>query len=146
MLRTRFPFYRNVDPFREVSRLHSEMNRLFENTLGGTPQTYPAMNVWTNDEGAVITAELPGTNPDEIDISVSGSSVTLSGSRKAEELPEGVRFNRRERFVGEFSRSFELPFNVEADEVEAIFQKGVLQISLPRAEAEKPKRIAVAVA
>jgi HSP20 family protein len=146
MFRTRFPFYRNVDPFREVSRLQNEMNRLFEGTLGGTPQAYPPMNVWTNDEGAVLTAELPGVDPETIDISVTGNAVTVNGIREAAELPDGVKFNRQERFAGKFSRSFELPFNVESDKVDAVFQKGILQLSLPRAEAEKPRRITVKAA
>jgi HSP20 family protein len=104
------------------------------------------MNVWTNEESAVITAELPGVNSEEIDISVVGDTLTLSGNRQLEELGEGDKYHRRERSYGKFTRTFELPFLVEADKVEAVFEKGVLHISLPRAEADKPKKIAVKTA
>jgi len=68
---------------------------------------------------------------------------TLRGSRQPEEVGEGVTFHRRERRFGSFTRTFRLPFDVDADKVEARFQNGVLSITLPRAEADKPKKIAV---
>jgi HSP20 family protein len=104
------------------------------------------MNVWTNEEGVVVTAELPGVEPDEIDVSVVGDTLTLTGSRRPFELKEGEKYHRRERGFGRFTRTFQLPFQVEADQVEAIFEKGVLHISLPRAEVDKPKKIAIKAA
>jgi HSP20 family protein len=101
------------------------------------------MNVWRNEEGVVITAELPGLKPEDIDISVVGDTLTLTGSRQAEELGENVKYHRRERGSGKFTRTFQLPFGVEADKVEATFEKGLLHIFLPRAEAEKPRKITV---
>jgi len=139
-----------VSPWREMERLQQEVNRLFSDTFSTSDvrpaPSYPAMNIWTNAEGAVITAELPGVDPEEIDISVVGDVLTLSGSRQSDELKEGEKYHRRERSYGQFRRTFQLPFNVEADKVEAIFEKGVLHLSLPRAEAEKPKKIAVKTA
>jgi HSP20 family protein len=123
------------------------MNSLFATSLerpeirGGT--TYPAMNVWADEDGVIVTAELPGFDPEEIDISVVGETLTLKGSREPVELQEGATYHRRERGYGTFSRAFRLPFEVESDKVEAVFEKGMLQISLPRAEAEKPKKITV---
>lgn len=137
-------------PWQEMDRLQREMNRLFSDSFslagGRTAPNYPAINVWANEESAVITAELPGVNSEEIDISVVGDTLTLSGNRHLEELGEGDKYHRRERSYGQFTRTFELPFLVEADEVEAVFEKGVLHISLPRAEADKPKKIAVKTA
>jgi HSP20 family protein len=137
-------------PWQEMERLQREMNHLFSDSFslagGRTGSSYPAMNVWTNEEGAVITAELPGVNPEEVDISVVGDTLTLSGNRQPEELGEGDKYHRRERSYGKFTRTFELPFLVEADKVEAVFEKGVLHISLPRAEADKPKKIAIKTA
>jgi HSP20 family protein len=104
---------------------------------------YPAMNVWTNEDGAAITAELPGVNPEDIDISVVGDTLTLSGNRQPEELGDGDTYHRRERGYGQFTRTFQLPFPVEVDQTEAVFEKGVLHLSLPRAEADKPKKISV---
>jgi HSP20 family protein len=133
-----------------MERLQREVNRLFSDSFslagGRTAPSYPAMNVWTNEEGAVITAELPGVNPEDIDISVVGDTLTLAGNRKPDELQEGERYHRRERSYGRFSRTFQLPYQVEPDKVEAVFEKGVLQISLPRAEVDKPKKIAIKAA
>jgi len=105
------------------------------------PASYPAMNVWMNDEGVVVTAELPGCSPDNIDITVVGDTLTVKGKRTEEELPEGAVYHRRERSCGSFSRGFTLPFEVEASGVDATFEQGVLRITLPRAEADKPRRI-----
>lgn len=137
-------------PWREMEQLRREMNRLFEDSFsiagGRTAPSYPAMNIWSNEEGAVLTAELPGLGPDDIDISVVGDTLTLTGERKAVELPEGAKYHRRERSFGKFTRTFQLPFNVEVDKVEAVFRNGILHLSLPRAEAEKPKKIAIKTA
>jgi HSP20 family protein len=133
-------------PWEEMERMRHEMNRLFSTMSSRrTAPSFPAMNVWTNQEGAVITAELPGLNADDIDISVVGDTLTLSGVRQAEEL-EGARYHRRERGYGKFTRTFQLPFPVEADKVQASFDKGVLYVSLPRAEADKPRKITVKAA
>jgi HSP20 family protein len=140
-------FGRTLSPWREMERLQRDMNRLFaglprERALSAAP-SYPAMNVWTNEEGAVVTAELPGCDPENIDISVQGETLTVHGSRQPDELQEGQVYHRRERGCGSFTRSFQLPFSVQADQVEATFSKGVLSISLPRAEADKRKKIAI---
>ena len=140
--------FRQPYNWREVDRLRRDMNRLFESSLPNVQRrrapTFPAINVWTNDrEGVVVTAELPGVNPDDIDISVTADTMTLSGERRAEEMAESAKYHRQERTYGKFSRTFQLPFTVDRDKVEAAVNNGVLQISLPRAAAEKPKQIAV---
>jgi HSP20 family protein len=126
------------------------MNRLFSgafsDTGGRTAPSYPAINVWTNNEGAVVTAELPGISPDDIDISVVGDTLTLTGYREPEKLQDGERYHRRERNFGKFTRTFQLPFKVEVDKIDAVFEKGILHISLPRAEEEMPKKITVKAA
>jgi HSP20 family protein len=135
--------YGFASPWQEMERMRREMNRLLSST--GTRRVapgYPAMNVWTNQDGAVVTAELPGLSPEDIDISVVGDTLTVRGSRQAEEL-DNVQYHRRERNYGKFSRTFQLPFQVEAGNVDASFEKGVLYISLPRAEADKPRKIEV---
>lgn len=144
MMRRQFG-YRS--PWREFERLQQEMNRVFaDNALSFGPRVtpdYPAMNIWANDETVILTAELPGLTPENIDISVVGESVTLSGERKPEMLSENDRYHRRERGFGKFKRTIQLPFPVDATKVEALFDKGVLQVSLPRAEADKPRKITV---
>lgn len=104
---------------------------------------FPATNVWVSEDNAVVTTEVPGIDPDALEISVVKNSLTLRGSRLAEELKDGESYHRRERWSGQFTKALELPFPVDAGKVEARFAKGILYISLPRAEADKPRRISV---
>ena len=141
--------YRVPSVWREMDRLQREMNRLFDDYYPARMRRapgYPAMNVWASDEGLLITAEVPGVKPGEIDVSVVGDTLTLSGDRKPDELDEGARYHRQERGYGNFTRSIQLPFPVDVKKVEAAFKNGVLNISLPRAEEDKPKKIAVKAA
>jgi len=109
----------------------------------GSVPSYPAMNVWTDQDGAVVTVELPGINPEEIEISVKNDTLALRGSRAPDEVQEGETYHRRERGSGSFTRSLQLPFQVASDKVAASYEKGVLSITLPRAEADKPKKITI---
>lgn len=132
--------------WRDMDRIQNEMNRLFEvyypNRMRSAP-AYPALNVWTSDEGLNVTAEVPGVRPEEIDIQVVGDTLTLSGTRKPEELTENARYHRQERGYGNFTRSLQLPFPVDVNKVEATFHNGVLMIAMPRTEEDKPRKIAV---
>jgi HSP20 family protein len=132
-----------------MERLRRDMNRLFAQMptgfAGDVGPTFPAMNVWTDEDGAVVTAELPGVVPDDIDISVVGDTLTLKGSRQPDEMEEEGTYHRRERRHGTFTRAFQLPFQIKPDRVEATFGDGVLQIALPRAEEDKPKKISIKV-
>lgn len=141
--------FRTPSVWQEMDRLQREMNRLFNDysSSGRRPATgYPALNVWTNPESAILTAELPGVSPDNLDINVVGETLTLSGEREPEQVPEEARYHRRERGFGRFSRTIQLPFQVDSGKVEARFDKGVLHVTLPRAEADKPKKIQVKTA
>ena len=141
------PFSRMYSPWREMERQQRDMNRLLAGTSRwpgwGSVPSYPAINVWTDQDGAVVTAELPGINPEDMDISVKNDTLTLRGSRVPDEVQEGETCHRRERGSGSFTRSLQLPFQVASDKVGASYQKGVLHITLPRAEADKPKKIAI---
>ena len=137
------PWYNFNTSWRDMEQLQREMNRFFASTEPATASTFPVMNVWTNEGGAVVTAEVPGVNAEALDIAVAGNTLKLSGSREAEKLPEGGQYHRRERTNGQFSRTFQFPFNINAAGIEAMFEKGVLHITLPRAEEEKPKKIHV---
>ena len=138
--------YRIPSTWREMNRLQQDMNRLFEEyspiRLRPAP-TYPAMNAWSSEAGMNITAEVPGVQPEDIDVSVVGDTLTLSGARKPDELKEGARYHRQERGYGSFNRSLQLPFQVNIKKVEASFKNGVLTVSLPRAEEDKPRKISV---
>jgi HSP20 family protein len=140
--------FRDPISWRDINRLRQDMDRLFESTVPRWPRQrsskFPAINVWTSqDDGIFITAELPGTLPEDVNISVTADKLVLSGTRKAEDTGGSTQYHRRERTYGDFNRSIQLPFPVNKDMVEARLQQGVLQISLPRAESEKPKQIVV---
>jgi len=146
----REPFARGLArggmPWQEMERLRRDLNRMVStlpNVDWRSAPGYPAMNVWINEESAVVTAELPGVNPEDLDIAVVGDTLTLTGDRAPEELNDGDTYHRRERKCGKFTRAFQLPFHVDGSKVEAVFEKGVLQITLPRAEADKPKKITI---
>jgi HSP20 family protein len=136
-------FGRAFDPWRELTRLQDEVNRVFTGTLEARTGWTPALNVWTSDDGAVLRATLPGYDPAKIDISVLGDSVTITGKREPSEPRKDVTYHRRERELGGFSRTMQLPFRIEADEVKADFKNGILELRLPRAHADRPRRIAV---
>ena len=132
--------------WQEMDQLQREMNRLFDSTSKGrvfNSPSYPAINIWTNEDGQVISAEMPGVHPDDIDIDVTGDALSISGERKPDEVAKDAYYHRRERSYGLFSRTVQLPFMVDTNKVEASFENGVLLINLPRAEADKPKKIAI---
>lgn len=130
---------RFFDPWSEFERI----SRALSDWRSVATPEFPAVNMWVSDEEAVITTEIPGINGETIDISLVGKSLTLRGSRQPEELHEGEAYHRRERWYGNFSKVIELPFTVEGDKTEARVTNGVLYIKLMRAEAEKPRKIAV---
>lgn len=139
-------FFRDIltmDPVREIDRLQREMNRLFEGTTSSGRRGYPAVNIWSNPEAAAVTAELPGYDPGDVDISIVGEMLTIKGRRQQPELNNGDHYHRRERAYGDFERSLRLPFAIDSNKVEANFKNGMLQILLPRAEEDKPKKIEI---
>lgn len=144
-------FWRNVENrrrsfWREFERLQREAERLERSGRLVSAPTFPALNVWSSAEGVVITAEIPGVQPEDVDISVVGETLTLRGERKPEETDENIKYHRRERGCGQFTRTLQLPYRIEANNVEATFDKGVLKLVLPRAEADKPRKITIKTA
>jgi HSP20 family protein len=105
--------------------------------------SYPTINLWRGEDALLITAELPGVEAKDVEISVAGKVLTIHG-RVVEHPPSGnVTYHRRERGFGEFSRTVELPYVADANGVDARFSRGVLHITIPRAEADKPKKITI---
>jgi HSP20 family protein len=127
------------DPWREFERMQRTLSRwTYPSTID-----FPAVNVWVAGDTAVVTSELPGIDAEAIDISVVGKSLTLRGYRDPEELKQDESYHRRERWSGQFTKTIEMPFNIDGAKVDAKFTKGILQITLPRAEADKPRKIVV---
>ena len=147
MLSTRWNnFNWEWDPWRELRKLQRNMNRMFGDSAGWTAREYPAVNLWSSGNDVVLTAEIPGVEPNNLDISVQDNNLTLRGSRKADTLKQGEVYHRQERTSGSFVRTVQLPFEVNADKVQAKLDKGILHLTLPRAEADKPKKIEVKTA
>ena len=125
-------------PFRDMRLLQEEVNRLAQSAAA--PQaTFPAINVYAHQDGIVITAELPGVQQDDLEITVHRDTVTLRGERQDKLVDD----HRRERGSGTFVRTFGLPFQVDPDKVDAKLKDGILTLSLQRPEHDKPKRIRV---
>jgi HSP20 family protein len=131
------------EPWQEMRTLRQQMNRLLEGPVFGTEREYPPVNVWQTEDRVVVTAELPGLEAKDLDLSVNGDSLTIRGTRPEETLKEGETYHRQERGSGNFVRSLQLPFEADAGKVDANLKNGVLSIKLERAEALKPKKIAV---
>jgi HSP20 family protein len=119
--------FREPDPFRGAFR---------------APEA-PALNVWESDKDAVVTAEVPGLDPKDLEVTVVGDTLTLRLSLPEPEAREGETWHRQERTFGTFARTLRLPFQVDAGRVGARLINGILQITLPRAEEDKPRKIAI---
>jgi HSP20 family protein len=127
------------------------MDRLFERMFEDMPRyqrewspasSFPAVNVWEDEKNLYAEAEIPGIRMEDLDVSVIENELILKGERKVT-ADEKATFHRRERGVGTFSRVFRLPVDIDADRVEATLRDGVLQITLPKAEAAKPRKVEV---
>jgi len=135
--------------WQEMDRMQREMNRIanaFTPERNRAAVNFPAINAWTDDDVEVITAEMPGVDPKDIEVNVVGDVLTISGKRSPEDPEAEVQYHRRERVCGEFSRSIQLAFPGDAEHVVAGYENGVLRIELPRAEADKPRKISVKTA
>jgi len=139
------------EPFEELISLRDAMNRLFEESFvrpwGSwlTPFTREtlALDMYETDDEIVVKASLPGVKPEDVDVTISGNVLTIKGETKAEEKVEKANYIRQERRYGAFSRSVTLPTDVDVDKATAEFENGVLTLTLPKAEAVKPKVIKV---
>jgi HSP20 family protein len=135
--------FRSGEVFRDLQRIQNSLNRVMNWEGRQAPSEYPSINLWQNEEEALLTAELPGVAAEDLDISVVQNSLTLRGTRKGPERKPEETYHRQERWQGQFVRSLGLPFDVDTEKIEARFQDGVLSIRLPKIEEEKPKKIAI---
>jgi HSP20 family protein len=143
------------EPVRELSTLQNEMNRLFSSffdtpTNGGgggdgLRRWVPPMDLVETDDHFVLRADLPGLGPDDVNIEVEDGVLTLSGERKAEHETKREGFYRVERASGQFRRSLTLPEGVELEQIAAAFDKGVLEVRIPKPEERKPRKVSISV-
>jgi HSP20 family protein len=138
------------DPFDVITDLQSDLNRAFNRQLtrrgdGFARAFEPNIEVREEDARFIVRADAPGLQKEDLDIRVEGNLLTIRGERKEEKETKKKGYQYSERYYGVFSRTVELPTELQADKVEASYKNGVLEVSLPKAESAKPKQIAVEV-
>jgi HSP20 family protein len=143
------PSYGARGAFEELDRMRRYIDRLSESYFGGHPLgrvlsagVFPALNLTQDKDKYYVRAELPGMKADALNIEVVGRNLTIAGERQIAQDAD-VRYHRREREGGSFSRIIGLPGEIDADKVGAEMVNGILTVTLPKAEAAKPKQIAV---
>ena len=138
------------EPFRDLISLREAMDRLFEESwvrpragwLLPTEETL-AIDMYETADSVVVKTAVPGVKPEDIDITITGNTLTVAGETKAEEKVEEGNYIRREQRCGRFSRSLTLPSGVRGENAEATFEHGLLTLTIPKAEEAKPKVIKV---
>ena len=141
------------EPLRELTTLQNEMNRLFGSAFdtptpgnaGALRRWMPAMDLVEAEEHFILRADLPGMSEEDVNIEVEERVLTISGERKAEHTENKDGYHRVERAFGSFSRSLTLPEGVDAEAVTANFDRGVLEIRIPKPEQRKPRKISIGV-
>lgn len=143
MIRQPPPMEFLAEPLATLKRIQDEINRAFGSARYETAADYPPMNVWRNENGVLVTAEIPGVKLDDVELVAHQNTLTIRGRREALSGVGENGFHRRERTRGAFARTISLPFNVDSDHVKATAENGVLSIILPRPEADRPRRIVI---
>jgi HSP20 family protein len=132
----------------EIDRMRMDMDRLFRGLSGGVvgepgAGVFPLTNVTEDHNNYYVRAELAGVEAKDLDISVTGDGLSISGERKIAAEKKGARYHRKEREGGTFNRILSLPGPIETDKVEASCADGILTVVLPKAESAKPRQISV---
>ena len=137
----------------EIRKMRKDMDRLFDRIweeFSGPLITRPAreipfIDLSETEENLIIKAEVPGINPEDLDISIADDTLTIKGEMKQEIVSEGEDYHRTERRYGSFSRTLQLPCRITMDDVEATYKKGILNIVLPKCKPEKARGVKVKV-
>ncbi len=141
------------EPFRDLVSVRNTMDQLFQESFVQPWGRWPAfaeegvlpVDVYETEDSVVVEAACPGIKPEDVDISITGDTLTIKGETKFEEKVERENYIRQERRCGSFCRAVTLPGGLENDKAEADFEDGVLTITFPKSEEMKPKRIKVEV-
>jgi HSP20 family protein len=140
-------------PFRELSTLQDRINRVFHESYRGAGQDEslttssfaPAVDVYEDEHTVTLKIEVPGIDEKDIDVRLENNTLTVHGERKIEKEEKEENYRRVERQYGSFTRTFTLPTTVDSEKVSATYDKGVLNIALPKKAEAKPKQIKVNV-
>lgn len=137
------------NPFMELERMSRQMEQLSNALMGRSglrfapARVFPALNITEDKNKYYVRTELPSIRADDINLEVNGRSLSISGERKIRTEGDNVKYHRREREAGKFSRIIELPNDVDADNVQAKMIDGILTVTIAKSEAAKPRQIAV---
>ena len=139
-------------PFGEVSSFRGEMDKLWDQFFGQRPfagrlteEWCPSVDISETEDKLLIKAELPGLEAKDVNVSMSGNLLTIKGEKKKEKEEKDEHHHCMERYSGSFQRYFRIPVNVKTDKVEAVFDKGVLKVTLPKVEEARKKEIEIKV-
>lgn len=140
------------DPFGDVSIFRQQVNRMFEHSLARSEREpvqahtwTPTVDIYETEREIVLAVEVPGVKPEEIDIQITGDTLTIRGERKLAREDNGRQYMRIERSYGPFQRSFTLGVPINQQQVKAAYRDGLLEITLPKAEEVKPKQVKVEI-
>jgi len=139
------------DPFRELAEMRRAMDRLFEESFGRVTRLLPweeaamaiPVDMYETEDNLVVRASLPGVKPEDVDISITGDSLTIRGEAKAKEEVKREGYYRQELRYGACARSLSLPTRVDADKADATFENGILTVTIPKVEEARVKTIKV---
>jgi HSP20 family protein len=143
--------FRELAPFREFERMRKEMDRLWDSFFERRPRAgeigewYPSLDVAETKDDLVIKAEVPGMDVKDIDISLSNGVLTIKGEKKQEKEEKEENYHLLERSYGSFTRSVQLPKEIQSDKINASYKNGILKIVLPKSEEAKKKEIKIKV-
>jgi len=144
--------FRELAPFREFERMRREMDRLWDSFFERRParteeesEFLPALDLAETDNELVVKCEVPGLEPKDIDISISDGMLTIKGEKKQEREEKQADYHLVERSYGAFTRSIQLPKEVQSDKISASYKNGILKINLPKSEEAKKKEIKIKV-
>jgi HSP20 family protein len=134
------------NPWRDMNRLRVELDQLsngnwWPHVRSGA--SFPAINALQNEQGLTLTAELPGIDASQLEVHVDKDSVTITGQRAAAPETREESYVRRERWFEPFRRTIELPFDVDADKCEAVYEKGLLTLKLARTPEHEPTKLTI---
>ena len=151
IVRRLYNWPQSQNSFSELERMRSQMDNLFGRLTGYLPAglgpgVFPAMNVTEDKDNLYVRAELPGMKAEEINISATGNTLSIAGERRIAPESEEASYHRRERESGTFHRTLTLPNDIDPGKVKAHYRDGILTLTLPKAEAAKPRQITVKAA
>lgn len=134
------------EPFRDLMALQNELSRVFgsgSDVVSAQGSWAPLLDVYEADDRFVIKVDLPGMNPDDIDVTLDQNLLTIKGERRFDSEVKQESYHRVERSYGTFQRTISLPSQVDADGIQAEFRDGVLELAVPKAEAARPRKIKI---